>query len=60
MTLFVVVQRNKRTGVEYLHESSIEGFTEYAQALQCAENERLLEGDMFEMYVGRVVPAEFS
>lgn len=57
MTLFVVVQKSKRTGEEYLAlDSDAEGFTEYSAAVDTAVAVELDAGDDFDVYVGRVVP----
>jgi hypothetical protein len=60
MSLFVVVLKNTRTGAEYLYDGPAEGYTEYADAEKDvrAESETAASDGVFELYVGKVVPAD--
>lgn len=57
MTLFVVVQRNKRTGQEYLEmDAHPEGYLEYSTAKYEADQvQEDHDPAVWEVYVGRVV-----
>lgn len=59
MTLFVVVEKRKVTGEEYISDvGAADGYVEYADALTDAGKQQEDLGPGWEVYVGRVVPAE--
>lgn len=59
MTLFVVVERRKATGKEYIGSGTpADGYVEYSAALTDAGALQEDMGPDWEIYVGRVVPVE--
>lgn len=59
MSLFVIVQRRKGNGQEYVvSESSHEGYIEYSSAKIDADAAQEDLGIEWEVFVGRVVPVE--
>lgn len=59
MTLFVVVQKRRNNGQEYIAtESSAEGYVEFSAARTDADAIQEEHGSDWEVYVGKVVPVE--
>lgn len=58
MSLFVVVTRNKRDGKEYLLSDAPEGYVELSRAREDRDRHQQLDGEMWDVFIGKVVPLE--